>query len=223
MDAFGVLKSCRDVESFATFLRLCVGRSGQELVLQTLGADAGISQPTAREWLSVLEASFLCHRLSPWHRNLRKQTIKTPKLHFFDSGLMCFLLGIRSPAQLQSHPLRGAVFESWVAAEIYKARANAGQAVRLSHYREARGAEVDIVVDTDRALLLVEAKSGATIAGDYFSGLDALDSFIGSADPHRLREKLVVFGGAPSGQVRDVRTVSWADLQAVKWNDDRHG
>lgn len=110
-------------------------RAGSWPTLNALGADAGVSQPTARACLSVLETSFLCHRLSPWHRNVRKRTIKAPKLHLLDSGLMCFLLGIRSPTQLAAHPLRGAVFETCVVSEIDKARANAGQPVLLSHGR----------------------------------------------------------------------------------------
>ena len=137
-----------DLEHFTTFLRLCAGRSGQELNKNALGADAGVSQPTARAWLSVLETSFLCHRMPAWRRNVRKQAIKAPKLCFVDTGLMYFLLGIRSPDQLATHPLRGAVFETWVASEIYKARANLGHVAALSHYRETRGPEVDLLVET---------------------------------------------------------------------------
>ncbi len=208
-----------DLESFSTFLRLCAGRSGQELSLNALGADAGVSQPTARAWLSVLETSFLCHRLPPWHRNVRKRTIKALKLHLLDSGLMCFLLGIRSPAQLAAHPLRGAVFETWVASEIYKARANAGQPVLLSHYRETRGAEVDVVVEAARALLLVEAKSGATVASDFFDGLDALGVHVSRLEPARAIEKILVYGGDRSMTTRDTRVVSWADVPSVAWTD----
>jgi predicted AAA+ superfamily ATPase len=180
-----------------------------------------VSQPTARAWLSVLEASFLCHRLSPWHRNVRKRTIKATKLHFLDSGLMCFLIGIRSPDQLATHPLRGAVFETWVVSEIYKARANAGQTVRLSHYRETRGAEVDVVVETARALIMVEAKSGATVAGDLSRGLDVLGEHMARLEPGRTLDKLIVYGGERPGQIRDVRIVPWADVPSVPWDDRR--
>lgn len=203
-----------------TFLRLCAGRSAQELSLNALGADAGISQPTARAWVSVLETSFLCHRLPPWHRNVRKRTIKAPKLYLLDSGLMCFLLGIRSPEQLAAHPLRGAVFETWVASEIYKARANAGQPVLMSHYRETRGAEVDVVVETARALLLVEAKSGATIASDFFDGLNTLGGHIARLEPARVIEKRLVYGGDRSMRSLDTAVVSWADMPSVAWTDD---
>lgn len=208
-----------DLESFTTFLRLCAGRSSHELSLNALGADAGISQPTARAWLSVLETSFLCHRLAPWHRNVRKRTIKARKLHLLDSGLMCFLLGIRSPEQLSAHPLRGAVFETWVASEIYKARANAGHPALLSHYRETRRAEVDVVVETARALLLVEAKSGTTVASDFVDGLDALGEHIARLEPARAIEKILVYGGDRSMTIHDTHVVSWSDVTSVDWSD----
>jgi hypothetical protein len=208
-----------NLESFTTFLRLCAGRSGQEISLSALGADAGVTQPTARSWLSALETSYLCHRLPAWPRNVRKQTIKAPKLHFLDSGLMCFLLGIRSPEQLSTHPLRGAVFETWIVSEIYKARANQGQTISLFHYRETRGAEVDVLVDAGRALIPVEAKSGATIASDFFSSLDALGELIAQLEPGRTIEKIVAYGGAQESKTGDIRIVPWMNVPLVNWTD----
>ncbi len=208
-----------DLERFNTFLGLCAGRSGQEINLNTLGADAGVTQPTARSWLSVLETSFLCYRLPAWRRNVRKQAVKASKLHFMDSGLMCFLLGIRSPEQLATHPLRGAVFETWTAAEIYKARANRGQTVALSHYRETRAMEVDLVVENSRSLMLVEAKSGATVAGDFFKGLDALASRAAELDPARPVERILVYGGVHESQAGGVRVVPWMNVPLVDWAD----
>ncbi len=210
-----------DLESFTMFLRLCAGRSGQEISLNALGADAGVTQPTARAWLSVLETSFLLHRVPPWHRNVRKRTIKASKLHLLDSGLLCHLLGIRSPEQLATHPLRGAVFGTWVVSEIYKARANAGQTVSLSHYRETRGAEVDVLVDTPQALIMVEAKSGATVAGDFLDALHAVGGHIAKFEPGRAIEKILVYGGSQPMKVQDAQIVPWADVPAVDWPDRR--
>ena len=109
-----------DLGAFTTFLRLCAAHTAQEVNLTALGADAGVSHNTAKAWLSILETSFLVMRCPAWHRNIRKQLVKRPKLHFLDSGLACHLLGIRSAEELRHHPLRGAIFESWVASEIYK-------------------------------------------------------------------------------------------------------
>jgi predicted AAA+ superfamily ATPase len=154
-----------------------------------------------------------------WRRNVRKQTIKTAKLHFLDSGLMCFLLGIRSPEQLATHPLRGAVFETWVVSEIYKARANAGLVPALSHYRETRGAEIDVLVDAGRTVIAVEAKSGATIASDFFHGLDALRAIVARLEPGRLVEQVLVYGGDQSGRTGETRIVPWRDVPLVPWGD----
>ena len=115
-----------DLEAFATFVRLAAGRTGTEINLSGLGADAGIRHNTARSWLSVLETSFLITRIPAWQRNFRKQQIKAPKLHFLDSGLVCFLLGIRTPEELQHHPLKGPIFESWVVSEVFKAPCASG-------------------------------------------------------------------------------------------------
>ena len=103
-----------DLQAFSGFFKLCSGRAAQEINLSKIGNDAGISHNTVRSWLSVLETSYIIHCLPAWHTNIRKQIVKAPKLHFFDSGLACYLLGIREPDQLYHHPLRGAIFESWV-------------------------------------------------------------------------------------------------------------
>lgn len=212
-----------DLEAFTTFLRHCAGSTGQELNLSRFGADAGVSHNTARAWLSVLEASYICFRLPAWHRNVRKRLVKAPKLHFFDSGLACHLLGIDHADALRHHPLRGALFESWVAAEIYKARAHAGRAPALSHYREVRGAEVDVIVEEASTLFLVEAKSGATVADDYFTGLRALEATLARARERRQRERIVVFGGDAAQHRSDVTVLPWSRIQEPAWTPVRSG
>lgn len=132
-----------------------------------------------RSWLSVLEATFLIHQLPPWTPNVRKRAVRARKLHFVDTGLACHLLGIHRAAQLRTHPLRGPLFESWVAGEVLKHRANEGLAPALHHYREVRGPEVDLVVDDGTRLVLVESKSGATIGSDWLDSLVRLRDGVG--------------------------------------------
>ncbi len=200
-----------DLTAFTAFVRLCAGRTAQELNLSALGADAGVSHVTAKAWLSVLETSFLVHRLPPWHENRRKRLVKTPKLHFFDSELACFLLGIRSPDELRLHPARGALFESWVVAEAMKAHLHAGQTPRLHHVRATRGAEVDLVVDRAGDRLLVEVKSGATIPSDGLDGLKAaLAEGLGSA-------ARLVHGGTSVGVRSGAELRPWASLDDAAW------
>jgi len=184
-----------DLEAFTVFLRLCAGSTAQELNLNRLGGDAGISQPTAKAWLSVLETSFLCFHVPPWHANLRKRLVKAPKLHFFDSGLVCHLLGIQSPQQLQNHPARGAIFESWVASELYKQRFHRGLQPSGHHYREVSGLEVDFLVQDGPTLLLVEAKSGQTVDPTFLTPVLEAKASLEPVQPGLAFDPALVYGG----------------------------
>jgi predicted AAA+ superfamily ATPase len=189
-----------DLQVFAEFLKLCAGRSAQEINLSALGSDAGVSHNTARAWMSVLETSYIIHRLPAWHTNIRKQVIKTPKLHFFDSGLACYLLGIREPEQLRLHPLRGAIFESWVISEVYKVGVHSGVQASLFRYRETRGLEIDLLMEKAERLDAVEIKSGATATAALFKNLKRFPERLGAAGLARDIRKHVVYGGDASQQ-----------------------
>ncbi len=204
-----------DLQAFSGFLKLCAGRTAQEINLSALGNDAGVSHNTVRSWLSVLETSYIINRLPAWHTNIRKQVVKAPKLHFFDSGLACYLLGIREPEQLRLHPLRGAIFESWVISEIYKASVHSGVQPSLFHYREARGLEIDLLVDQGEGLDAVEIKSGATTTADFFKNLERFPARLEDAGKkHRIRSH-VVYGGDDSQQRSNVQVISWRNLQRL--------
>jgi len=207
-----------DLNAFSDFLRLCAGRSAQVLNLSSLGGDAGISHNTARSWLSVLEASYLFQRIPAWHRNLRKQTTKAPKLHMIDSGLLCHLLGIHSPDQLRHHPLRGSIFESWVVSEVLKSRTNRGLPASLFHFRDAKGLEVDLVLEGKNALGFTEVKSGATVTTDYFRPLNRIEKRV-LADEQLAGPlvKRLVYGGEKSTSSRGIEIVSWRQVAEQDW------
>jgi predicted AAA+ superfamily ATPase len=205
-----------ELGTFSLFLRLCAGRVGQEVNLSALGADAGVAHNTVRAWLSVLETSFLCFRVPAWHVNVTKQAVKAPKLHFFDSGLVCYLLGIRSPDELRHHPLRGALFESWVAAEIYKARAHTGHEPRLWHFRDAKGLEVDLVVEGESSTLLIEVKSGATVPSDFFAPLEKLAERFAAQPGTRMAKKYLVYGGDSGQRRREATVMPWGEVDRIK-------
>jgi predicted AAA+ superfamily ATPase len=177
-----------------------------------LGADAGISHNTANAWLSVLESSFLCCRLPAWHRNTKKQLVKAPKLHFFDTGLVCYLLGIKEPAQLRHHPLRGAVFETWVFSELYKKKIHHGEVPQLFHFRESRGIEVDFIEPQADGILMMEAKSGETLGSDYFHAMHALEKLLADKSASEKIEKLLVYGGSEALVRSGVQVVPWNAL-----------
>ena len=126
------LGEIRNLSAFRLFLRLCAGRVGQLVNLSALGADAGVSHTTARQWLTILETSYIAFQLPPFHANIRKRLVKSPKLYFYDVGLASYLLGIESPAQVATHPLRGALFENVVVGEALKHRFNRGLQPNLS-------------------------------------------------------------------------------------------
>jgi len=160
-----------DLDAFERFVRLTAARTGQEMNLTALAEDAGISQPTAHAWIAALRAGFIVTLLPPHHANFRKRMRKRPRLHFLDTGLVCYLLGIHSAALLERHPLRGAIFESFVVGEIIKAFENTGREAPVFFWRDATGHELDCLIDLGDRLLPVEVKSGLTVAGDAVDGL----------------------------------------------------
>ncbi|MGY6554103.1 MAG: ATP-binding protein [Wenzhouxiangella sp.] len=203
------------LSAFTNFLRLCAAHTAQEINLSALGADAGISHNTARAWLSILETSFLVIQCPAWHRNIRKQLVKRPKLHFLDSGLVCHLLGIRSADELRHHPLRGAIFESWVASEIYKHHSHRGLRPELLHYREARGAEIDILLQSGNRLIACEAKSGATLQPDFLKHLGTFSERMASISPAPELSLRLVYGGDEKHRRSKVDCLGWRQVHDV--------
>ncbi len=157
-----------DLATFQRFVELCAGRTAQLVNYSSLADDCGVSQPSAKAWLSILETNFLTFRLPAFHSNLRKRLVKMPKLHFYDTGLVCWLLGIRTAEQLRTHPLRGPIFETWVVSEIAKYRTNRGETGGLSFYRDRNGAEADLIIEHPSRTTLVEAKSAETASSGLF-------------------------------------------------------
>lgn len=171
------LTNIGNLETFQRFVRLCAGRSGQLLNLSSLSMDAGISHTTARSWISILQAGFIIHLLSPHFANFSKRIVKTPKLYFLDTGLLCYLLRIREPAELVVHAMKGHIFETFVLAELYKAFSHRGETPPLYFWRDRTGHEVDVVLDTGGRLVPIEIKSSETLDRSLFDGLNYYLSF----------------------------------------------
>ena len=165
------LISIKDLALFQKFVRLCAGRVGQLLNLQSLGNDAGVSHTTARSWLTLLQAGYVVFLLQPWHNNIAKRQIKSPKLYFYDVGLASWLLGAEDERHVKYHPLRGNLFENLVIMEALKYRYHRGERSNLYFWRDGKGNEVDLLVENGPDIAPVEIKSGATINDDYFKGL----------------------------------------------------
>ena len=186
-----LLGGVRDLSSFQRFVRLCAGRVGQLLNLQSLGNDAGISHTTARHWISVLEASYVAFLLPPLHANVSKRLTKTPKLYFHDVGLASWLLGIESAAQLATHPLRGSLFENLAVSDVLKYRYNTGRRGSLHFYRDSSGLEIDLIYPLSGRYLPIEIKAGQTVTGSQKASLDKF----GSLFPDEAADAILVHGG----------------------------
>lgn len=204
-----------DLVTFQRFVELCAGRTSQLLNYSTLAADCGVTQPTAKSWLSILETSFLAQRLPALHDNLRKRLVKMPKLHMVDSGLACWLLGIREPSQLRFHPLRGPLFESWVVSEVRKHRVNRGESTGLSFYRDRDAAEVDLVVDAGSRRTLVAAKSAQTPSASLFEGVRRVARLLD--EPDRPTDSVVVYAGDEVQRRSAGELVPWDRLHEHEW------
>jgi len=213
------LANLGDLSTFQNFMRLAAGRTGQEINLSRLGSDAGVSHNTIRHWLSLLEAGFLIWQIPPWFSNYTSRWVKSPKLHFVDSGLVCALLGIRTVEQLEFHPLRGAIFETWVTSEIMKYRAAHHLPMRsVFHLRQTRGVEVDVVIEDANTMTAVEIKSGQTIAKTFFDNLNKLDQqFKENNASITLKNQRIVYGGETSQLRHGVQVIPWNKLMDYEW------
>jgi predicted AAA+ superfamily ATPase len=212
-DVRSVLK-VGDLMTFQRFVELCAGRTAQLLNLSNLADDSGISQPTAKAWLSVLEATFIVFRLPVFSRGVRKRLVKMPKLHFCDTGLACWLLGIRSPDQLRAHPLRGALFETWVASEIMKHRIHHGESGGLFYYRDRHGTEADAVVVRGEGLSVVEAKAGATVSDEMVGAFRRVRDGLALSTP---TDSCLVYGGEMPQKRSDLTVLPWTAVHKHRW------
>ncbi|OGQ07523.1 MAG: AAA family ATPase [Deltaproteobacteria bacterium RIFCSPLOWO2_12_FULL_40_28] len=205
------LKNVGNLSSFQKFIRMCAARSGQLLNLSELGNDCGITHNTAKAWLSVLEASFLVFQLAPHYRNFNKRLKKSPKLYFYDTGLLCYLLGITKPQELVIHSQRGAIFETFVLSELIKQRLNHGIPLNFYFWQEQRKREIDCLIERGEKLTPVEIKSGQTIADDYFDHLRYWQKMAG-----RFASKAyLVYAGDVRQKRVDVEVIPWTALDEI--------
>lgn len=202
------MSAIHDLSLFQRFLKMCAARTAQLLNLHGLANDCGISHPTARAWLSILEASYIVFLLQPHHRNFGKRLVKTPKLYFHDTGLAAALLGIQDEAHMSVHPSRPALFETVAVNEFLKVRYHQGLRSNLYFWRDNVGNEIDLLLEQGGGLVGVEIKSGQTLTPDYFTSLRKWSSIAGpeAAGLH------LVFGGDDSFLREGVQVHSWRDV-----------
>ena len=195
----------KDLGQFQVFVKMCASRVGQLVNLSSLALDCGITHNTAKAWLSVLESSGIVFLLKPYYKNFGKRLVKSPKLYFVDTGLVCRLLGIKDSEQLFIHPNRGNIFECFVIAEMMKNRLNNGQSPELYFWRDNVGTEVDVVYEEGSVLHAVEIKSGKTFTPEFTVGLETWMRYSASAP----EDCSVVYAGDMEMNLKGIRVESW--------------
>lgn len=203
-----LLRNISDMSQFFRFLKLCAGRVAQLLNVATLASECGISVATANAWLSILETSYTLFFLRPYHKNFNKRLVKSPKFYFYDTGLAASLLGLEDSQQLETHYMRGELFENMVVAEFMKHSYAQGREPNLYFWRDSNGQEVDLIREQGTTLDCFEIKSAATMNTDHFK---SLKTFAKSAnlDANRLH---VVYGGEQDIQTSNGKYLSWRCL-----------
>ena len=202
------LSNLQNLRQFQLFMRLCAGRIGQIFNAASLAGEIGVSIPTIKHWLSILEASFVVFMLSPWHANLNKRIVKSPKLYFYDVGLASFLLSIEKEEYLQTHPLRGALFENMVLMEFVKKRYNSGLDSNLYFYRDNHGNEVDIIQEQGHLLNIYEIKSSTTFHSGFLKGLEYLKKLL----PERIIQSSLVYAGEDMASIKENKITNFRNI-----------
>lgn len=198
------IKNITDLLIFERFVKLLAGRTGQELNNSSLAVEIGVDVKTIQSWIGILESSFIIFLLKPHHRNFNKTIVKRPKLYFYDTSLVCYLLGIRNAEQLSLHHSKGSIFETMVISELIKNRANIGESVSLFYWREKSGREIDVIIDDAGKLLPIEIKSGKTITQDFFKNIEYWNNLSSQ------KEAMILYGGITSQQRSNgIRVMHW--------------
>lgn len=205
------LVNVSDLNTFRQFLELCAGRIGQLVNFSEIGGLIGVSYQTVNKWLNVLQTSFIAHTLRPYHQNFNKRIVKTPKLYFYDTGLACALLGLRTVEDVNRHFAKGALFENFVINEILKNSLNRNLFPRHYFWNAAGVHEIDLLLDQGGRLLPIEIKSGRTINPSFFDGLRYFQALSGALPT----ESFLVYGGDEIQQRSLAQVLSWKNLHQI--------
>lgn len=206
------LINVRNLSQFDRFIRLCAGRIGQVINLSGIGNDIGVDNRTLKEWLSILEASFIVKRLQPYYENFGKRIIKSPKLYFTDVGLASYLLGIETTNQMDRDPLRGNLVENLVIMELIKARSNQGKDANLYYYRDNNGNEVDAIYKSASMLMPIEIKAAQTLSNNFYKGVNYFKNLVGE---ERCPQGYLIYAGDIEQQIKNIHVLNYKHAAKV--------
>jgi len=202
------LLNVKDLKQFRNFISLCAGRAGQLLNLNSLANECGVSQPTAKSWISVLETSYIVYQLQPYHSNFNKRITKSSKLYFYDTGLLCFLLKIKDASSVKFSPHKGGLFENFVINDYLKQNYHNNRMLDFWFWRDAVGHEIDLIWQDSEKLNLVEVKASETIMPDMFRGFSYFEKFV----PHLIESKTLVHTGSFNQNRSTGKVLSWKNV-----------
>ncbi len=201
----------KDLGQFRKFMSLCAGRVGQILNMNDIGNSLGVDNKTVKQWLAVLESSYIIYLLQPFHNNFSKRVIKTPKLYFYDTGIASFLLNIRNTNDLKNHFAKGALYENFVINELMKNCYNKRVQPSFHYFRDSNGNEVDLVIEQSNFTYAIEIKSAKTINDSFFKGL----TYYSSLDTGRVKT-ICVYGGEEQYMYKGHDVMGWKNLASIK-------
>jgi len=199
------LTNVQDTRRFQNFIRLCAARNGQLLNMSNLANECGISQPTAKSWLSILESSYLVFLLAPYHENFSKRIVKTPKLYFYDTGLAAFLLGLRSAEDFADRTLLGSLFEAMVIGDILKQNYHRYLLKEYWFWRDSVGHEIDLLTLSGGGFDIFEVKSTRTLLPNLFKGLDYFEKLAGD----KVQSKTLIYSGEEGQERTEYKVRGW--------------
>lgn len=196
---------------FQKFMRMAAGRVGQLLNYNNLANELGVDLKTVKSWFSILETSFIVFFLQPHFKNFSKRLVKTPKIYFYDTGLVCSLLGIKRKEEINHHWAKGALFENLVIADMMKNHFNRTQIPPLYFWRDSTGNELDCLIEEGGKLKSVEVKSGTTIHQDYFKGLNYYNALSNTPS----KDSYLFYGGNNNSKRKEANVLSWKNTSDV--------
>ncbi len=206
-----LIKNIANQNVFINFIKVCAGRTGQLLNITELANTCGITQITAKSWLSILEASYIIYFLRPHHKSYNKRIVKMPKLYFYDTGLASSILGIKSEKQLITHFLYGALFENFVINEFYKHLYNNAVNLELYFWRDKNGKEIDLIIDNNDKIIPIEIKAGKTFNYDFLKNL----LYWNKLTKNKKENNFVIYGGEKSYKTSNANIISWENLKEI--------
>jgi uncharacterized protein len=200
-----------DVSLFQKFLRMLANRAGQSLNMNSLANDVGVALNTIKAWISVLEASYIVYLLKPYYKNFDKRLSKTPKIYFYDTGLLCYLLGITEAKQITHHFARGHIFENMVIIDILKTRLNKANFADLYFIQDKLGREIDLVIEKNNSLVAIEIKSSETKSNDFFDNLQYFTKTLTDT----IQSRFVIYIGDTAMKTIHGEYLQWKALDKI--------